>query len=422
MRKKNKFLLLFKNPHFVIPFAICVVGVLALSLAIPLSLANQNKTNPNHPFEKDFVFEQDENGYVITDYIGGPAQKVIVPSKIGNKEIYKVKRETFRQDDLIKEIVFEDGIKEIESYAYRFGSTLEKITLPKTLEVLGQNAFSITYNLENIEISPENEYFTIEDGCLFSKDKTILYRLPPKYFGETNLVFNIPEEVEVIKSGAFDSNMYLTGVTFPSSLKTIETNAFIDCYLFQSVELNEGLEKIEESAFTGTNRNLEYFYVPSTLKELGGNPVFNAPRLKSFDVSLANPYLESYENSIYSEDLKTLYAFPSLVDKNHYEVPEGVEKIGRYAFNNLANVENLVLPSTINQVSSHFIYSCNSLNNIFIKKGAQNFVEQAIFGCSDSNVYLQYPELPESFDENFCDGTILFEDDWVEPRLIGNYL
>ncbi len=63
-------------------------------------------------------------------------------------------------------------------------------------------------------------------------------------------------------------------------------------------------------------------------------------------------------------------------------IPEGVEKIGPYAFANLTALKTVVLPSTLKTISQGAFYGCNSLTTV---KGLENvkFINQgAFYGCN----------------------------------------
>ena len=115
---------------------------------------------------------------------------------------------------------------------------------------------------------------------------------------------------------------------------------------------------------------------------------------------------------MYSKDLSSIYAFPSLYKENSFILPEGVKNIEIFAFNNLINLESLVLPSTIELAKDRGICYNESLESVLIKKGGKNFKYRSIYGCKNSDVYLEYPSLPSSFDKEFTDSEIFFEGEW----------
>lgn len=396
-----------KKPVVYIPLTISLIVILALVITIPLSLFN-NKTN------SPFTYISDEKGLIITGYDGGIDESITIPSTIDNKKVYKIGSNAFTHNDSFKKIYISEGIEEIESNAFNFISTLEEIYLPSTLKVLEDNAFTITYYLQNIHFNNGSKYFSLdEEGNLYSFDQKELYRVLPK---NNENEFIIKEGVEVIRGGAFDSNYNLTNIVFPTSLKTIETRAFNDCYLIEELNFNEGLETLKIDAFSGFNKALTTINLPSTLKNIDGNPFYNSINLKEINISDENIYFEVIDNILYSKDLKTIYTFPSLYKEKTFSLMEGVETVKQFAFNNLINLESITLPSSIKLVEDRGICFNQNLTSVYIKKGAENFQSNSIYGCSNSNIYLEYPSLPSSFKKDFTDSNVLFEHEWKEEE------
>lgn len=68
------------------------------------------------------------------------------------------------------------------------------------------------------EVDDNNEYYYTEEGILFSKDKTVLYRYPAL---KTGWYYQIPSTVKVIDSDAFLGVYYLRELVIPDSVTQI---------------------------------------------------------------------------------------------------------------------------------------------------------------------------------------------------------
>lgn len=233
-------------------------------------------------------------------------------------------------------IIFSDNLKKIESIAFE-GSQIENLTLPETLNELGNGVFmnsfiktlsipnSVTVDVYNFNlgepefietiffpanvldkraelfnnflltegyvpstfelISPktfkqmhlngESKYFTCENGMLYSKDKSALYLVPSKL---DNLSFS--PSLKVIKKEAF---WYFTGVP--------------------DLKLPEGIIEID------TYHNFEFIEsltIPSTVKKFSGTfSTING--LSVYLLPLNPPELDGYS----SLSKVQLYVYPS---------------------------------------------------------------------------------------------------------------
>lgn len=91
----------------------------------------------------------------------------------------------------------------------------------------------------------------------------------------------ISEGVETIGNYAFQNNYsYLKSVTLPSSLRSIGTYAFYDCYGIKELVLPTGLEKIGDHAFYYCS-GLQKVELPSTLTSIGENAFQNCGSLNT---------------------------------------------------------------------------------------------------------------------------------------------
>lgn len=133
---------------------------------------------------------------------------------------------------------------------------------------------------------------------------------------------SIPEGYDRIADGAFSNESaqsVLENVNLPKGLTLIGKNAFQNCNHIKSIELNEGLENIGESAFSGTT--LETVKFPSSLKIIN-------------DCAFANCHIYNLK---FNAGLKYIGNSAFALSNDHtekvLEIPASVIYIGPYAFN-----------------------------------------------------------------------------------------
>lgn len=133
---------------------------------------------------------------------------------------------------------------------------------------------------------------------------------------------SIPKGYDRIADGAFsneNAQSVLENVNLPKGLTLIGKNAFQNCNYIKSIELNEGLENIGDSAFFGTTLGTVKF--PSSLKIIN-------------DCAFANCHIYNLK---FNAGLKYIGNSAFALSNEHteevLEIPASVIYIGPYAFN-----------------------------------------------------------------------------------------
>lgn len=202
--------------------------------------------------------------------------------------------------------------------------SLRKMILPLSLTAIDASAFAGTLNLSNIfipkfvskidpsafnnstsifTVDPENLYFSVLEGVLFSKNKTVLFRCPLTKEG----AFEIPPSVVSIQNDAFKGCSRLSSIKLSPSITSIGYNAFYEC--------------------TGISGNIK---LPKTLESIGFAAFFSCRSLTG-----------------------TL------------SIPPSVTSIGGYAFANCNGFTSLIIPTSVTSIGSSAFASCQGLTSIY---------------------------------------------------------
>lgn len=200
-------------------------------------------------------------------------------------------------------------IYKIENQAFYNCTALKSFTIPYSVRILNGNAFQGCTSLTNLTISPDNTYFTIENGVIYSKDmKTLQVYLPSK----TETIFAIPETVTKIGSYAFSGNRNLSKVILRKGVQTIDTYAFY-------------------------NASVQSVFLPSSITAIGNYAFQDCKQLVSVKTASSEPF--SISNNIFSNaGNATLY------------VPQGSKEAYQNAENwkTFSQIEEYPTPSIIN--------------------------------------------------------------------------
>ena len=120
-----------------------------------------------------------------------------------------------------------------------------EIYLPASLEWIDPEALvGFFYKAQILHVPETSKSFKVIDNVLFSHDGKELLAYPG---GKPDTVYTVPDKTKIIGDHAFANNSNVVEVILPSSVETIKRYAFSGAYDLESVKLNEGLKRIEDS-------------------------------------------------------------------------------------------------------------------------------------------------------------------------------
>ncbi len=88
----------------------------------------------NHNLSYYYIFDS----VVITS---GKGEEIIIPNIIDGKEVVRIKDNAFKNDEQIVTLIVSNGIKEIGSYAFTNCQNLKNVTIPASVEKIGESPF-----------------------------------------------------------------------------------------------------------------------------------------------------------------------------------------------------------------------------------------------------------------------------------------
>lgn len=210
----------------------------------------------------------------------------------------------------------------------------------------------------------------------------------------TDPVVRVPEGVTAIGPKAFlvqpyGQNSTMTEVVLPSSLRVIGKNGFQNCINLTKVALPEGLETIEDGAFSFSG--VKELTLPMSLRELPGS-CFSYSEIQQIHVPGNHPVFRMENGALYHTETHTL--IHCLKNEAHFTVPEGVESLDAEAFANLSQLETITLPASLRRIGDRAFFSCRSLRSVVIPQG----VTELGRNCFEYCYGLESLTLPERMD------------------------
>jgi len=207
-------------------------------------------------------------------------------------------------------LIVESGITSISSGAFSGFGVLTSVSLPDTVTSIGEKAFSACKwlksvylgagissisksafkeckELEAFTVSPDNPYFTTDNGFIYSKSLTELVLGPQGYQGRLTI---LPGTAKINREACYGCTG-ITEVIFPDSVTIIENSAFSHCSGIQSVSLSNSLRTIEVHGFNSCTSLTEITF-PASLMEIGTGAFGSCSSLKRIIFTGMGPYIE----------------------------------------------------------------------------------------------------------------------------------
>ena len=304
------------------------------------------------------------------------AQKV---TKVNfNSALENIDNDAFQVTTALKEITFAapSSLKRIGTWVF-FSSGLTKLELPASLKEIGSSAFRANNELKTVTVADNSQlesigtYAFFEDKNLESftfEGSTALKTIGQGAFSnDTKLAsFDVPANVETINRAAFDGTSSMKHVTFqaPAKIKKIEEAAFQNANALENIDLPEGLEEIQKDAFNKCT-SLTEIGIPASVNKIDPTGFQQAEKLERFDVNKNNTVYSSVDGFLLSKDKKKLVSFPPAKAGTYYTLlPPTIETIGAQAFYAINKLENITIPEKVNKIEKFAFDQLVNLNTI----------------------------------------------------------
>lgn len=233
--------------------------------------------------------------------------------------------------------------------------------------------------------------------------------------------------VTSIGESAFEREAKISSVVIPDTVKTIDNYAFYGCFGIINIEFGNGLETIGTAAFKNCD-GLINIRIPTSVKTIY-NSAF------SYCVNLSNVYISESVTAIYMYAFNDCFRLKGIwVDKNNsnyasdekgvlfnkdrsklcyypvgrtdreYVVPETVETINNYAFNNSAYLEKIVCGTNVKTIKEMSFENCKKLNEIIFLGDVLQVIEANAFRNCISLPNISIPDSVTDIGDHAFDG------------------
>lgn len=243
----------------------------------------------------------------------------------------------------VTEMKIPEGVTQIGGYVFRGCVGLMRVTIPRSVERIGENPFCSCPNLTWIEVANGNRHYKSDDGLLLTRDGKVLKAVP----GGLGQV-KIPNGIETVGGNAVAGCNKIVEVKIPQGVTYVDYKAFSGCRNLAKVELPKSLKHLGRAwgAFDGCKK-LESITIPGSVESIAAGAFAGCTRLK--DVTI-------------QDGVKSIgggaFEFTAITN---ITIPDSVEKIGPGAFKWCRSLESVTVPAALTTIHERAFIGCPKL-------------------------------------------------------------
>ena len=288
--------------------------------------------NSEYKYTEGLAFTEIENGtaYAVSG-IGAAATEahIVIPYYYENKPVTAINSDAFYQC-----------------------AGLVSVSVPASVSSIGAQAFVACPLLTGITLEPGNTAYHMAKNCLIeTATKTLVA-------GFKNSEIPADGSVTRIGTSAFLNCSWLTSITIPASVSSIEAFAFSTCSNLETVTFAQGsqLASIGQSAFVLCS-NLQSITLPASVSSIGITAFANCAKLETVAI-------DDYESS--RLELIDESAFSNCESLISITVPASVKTISSFAFSGCSKLVLVTFleNSWLENIGMYIFYDCPELSRI----------------------------------------------------------
>ncbi len=257
-------------------------------------------------------------------------------------------------------VVIPHGYEIIGASAFVGQENLKKIVLPSTVKEIGDYAFSLCLNLEDVV------FLTEED---FSLALTTIGLRAFQYTGIKTLNIDGPTQIKTLGQYAFYNCHSLTDVTL-KGVKELGNYCFQYCESLTNLDLGQSMVKLGGNTFSFCT-SLKEVHFPDSVTTYGGTMFDGCLSLETVTLS-NNPSAKSFSSSV----------FRDCVSLKKIEFPDVVTTYGGTMFDGCVNLTEVKLSSKAATLTSSMFKGCTSLKSFDIPSNVTTYGTSMFQDCT----------------------------------------
>ena len=321
------------------------------------------------------IYEITEAGVVILDY-QGDNPTLDIPEQLQGVDVTEIGYRAFLENEVLTAVTLPQTLQKIGDRAFMY-TNVGNMVIPDSVTVIEEGAFSRMPNLTAIDLPGSVQELPY---MVFANDENLtevtlhegLVTIGSDVFAGTGISsIALPDTVTSIAQCTFQFCLALKEVKFSAAMTAIESGAFDNSGL-ETLVIPEGIEVIGAGAFASC-RSLTTVSLPSTLTTMGeefGAGVF--------------AYCPALETVTFADSDKDLFigssAFDSCTSLVEFTIPQRCTAMAYGAFIN-TGLTSVEIPGNCKTVGSQAFYLCENLTEVTLREGVETIDNMAFSSC-----------------------------------------
>ena len=328
-----------------------------------------------------------------------------------------------------KLVVEENGVRYVDKWVVDCDSSVTDVVLRESTQGIAFQAFTYCHNLKTISIpsgvSNVTKHMFSDSSQVFVEDKGIIYVdrwvvggdrtaseivlrddtvgigseaflqndnivsvvIPDSVMHIGPGVFSGCEKLTFIKIGngvtsicnhAFSGCRNLSSVVIGSNVTSIGDRAFANCHNLTSINIPDSVTSIGEGAFCNCD-SLTSITIPAGVTEIKEGAFLGCHGLNEIQISEGNQHYVVLDDMLFTKDMSVLIWCSHR--KNTVAVPDGVTRIGNYAFFAMVNLTSVTLPDSVTSMGDSVFDNCHNLTSVIIPDGVTSIGDSSFNWC-----------------------------------------
>lgn len=330
-----------------------------------------------------------------------PYKKISLPDtveSIGNRAFY--------DNEKLRSIRLPSNLKQIKEYAFSGCTALTEVVFNKKLSYIGRYAFNNCISLRKITLTSPR--YTLKEGAFYGcfKLRSVSLGNGLSAIGDRAFYKNydlksiqIPASVTKVGSSAFERCEDLESVSFKGKKTKLGGSVFSRCISLKKVSLPRELKFIPESLFRYC-KNLRSITLPKTATILKKGAFYNCNKLETVKMS-SKTYAIGDSTFAYT-GLKKMKLSPGMqfigngafrgTQIRNMKLTSKVTFIGNKVFADCKKLKSISIPASVRGINPGAFNNCVSLRSIHVASGNRNYCSQdGVLYNKNKTKLIQYP-------------------------------